>query len=265
MQQVIALRNGTPIFLDLPEPDTEVLPSVPWGDFAAVFTPAFWATQVWMDAAESEIDSGLGNTLEEEVVACLLGGHGAPAEVGLAAYDRVRTYIRANGSGMSLNDAQHLLAEPLNVRGRIVRYRFARQRAIYLHGCLTGLSKIDEMSLSDRDLRDRLCDLPGIGPKTASWVVRNWRRSDEVAILDVHIIRACCQIGIFPERANPATDYYGLERKYLEFSSALGVRASVLDSVMWKIMRSVHPRLIQTLMNVPNQGPILANETGRIA
>lgn len=253
MQQVISLKDGQPIFLHLPDSDTEVMPSVPWGDFAAVFTPAFWATQVWMDALDTPDESGLGETLAEEVVACLLGGHGAPAEVGLAAYDRVRSYMRVNGPRLTLAQAESLLSEPLSVLGRSVRYRFAKQRAGYLHRCLEGVAMIDEAQLNDRELRDSLCTLPGIGPKTASWVVRNRRRSDDVAILDVHIIRACCQIGVFPAKANPATDYFRLEEKYLDFSSAIGVRASMLDAVMWKVMRSVHPRLLQTLMNVSNQ------------
>jgi len=257
MQQVISLKDGKPIFLHLPDADAEVMPSVTWGNFAAVFTPAFWATQVWMDAFDLPDEGGLGDTLAEEVAACLLGGHGAPAEIGLAAYDRVRAFMRANGPRLSLAEAEALLSEPLPVRGRSVRYRFAKQRALYLHGCLAGLPMIDETKLNDRELRDSLCTLPGIGPKTASWVVRNRRRSDDVAILDVHIIRACCQIGVFPREANPATDYFGLEKKYLDFSTAIGVRASILDVVMWKTMRSVHPRLLQALINVSNQVPVL--------
>lgn len=256
MQQVISLKDGKPVFLQLPDADTEVLPSVPWGDFAAVFTPAFWKTQVWMEMIELPCETGLGETLVEEVVACLLGGHGAPAEIGLAAYDRVRAHLRANGPLLSLSAAEELLSLPLLVRGRSVRYRFAKQRALYLHGCLSGLAAIHEQELGDRELRDSLCTLPGIGPKTASWIVRNRRKSDDVAILDIHIIRAGCQIGIFTTDANPAKNYFGLEKKYLDFSRAIDVRASILDAVMWKIMRSVHPRLIRMLMNTPNRAPI---------
>lgn len=256
MQQVISLKDGQPIFLHLPDADAEVLPSVPWGDFAAVFTPAFWASQAWMETMNLPDETGLGETLTEEVIACLLGGHGAPAEVGLAAYRRVRAYLQQNGTRLSLAEAETLLFEPLSVRGKSVRYRFAKQRARYLHGCLSALPTVDEAALADRELRDRLCQLPGIGPKTASWVVRNHRRSDDVAILDVHIIRACSQIGVFPANANPAVDYFGLERRYLDFSSAIGVRASILDAIMWKIMRSVHPRVLRTLMNSQNRGSV---------
>ncbi|MDZ3993341.1 hypothetical protein PspTeo4_24872 [Pseudomonas sp. Teo4] len=43
---------------------------------------------------------------------------------------------------------------------------------------------------SGRALRDWLLELPGIGYKTASWVARNWLDADDVAILDIHILRA---------------------------------------------------------------------------
>jgi endonuclease III len=40
--------------------------------------------------------------------------------------------------------------------------------------------------------------LPGIGPKTASWIARNWLDADDVAILDIHIMRVGQVIGLFP-------------------------------------------------------------------
>ncbi|MCG7509195.1 endonuclease III domain-containing protein [Mesorhizobium retamae] len=254
MQQVIALKDGQPVFLSLPAPGEEVLPSVIWGDFAYLLTPAFWAAQSWMAAVDRPAQFGLGDTLAEEVVACLLGGYGAPAEVGLAAYDRVRAHLRSFGPALSLDTAEELLTRPLQVRGRSIRYRFAKQRARYLHACLVGLLNIQEDQLGDRELRDSLCTLPGVGPKTASWVVRNRRDSDQVAILDVHIVRACCEIGVFPARANPAVDYHGLEERYLSFSHAIGVRASVLDAVMWKIMRSISLKSLKQLRRDKNRG-----------
>ncbi|RRH96905.1 hypothetical protein EH240_21680 [Mesorhizobium tamadayense] len=85
MQQVVALAASQPIFLNLPAPDTEVMSNVLWGRFEDVFTPAFWAAQAWMDPSHADGNFSLGRSLAEELAACLLGGHGAPAEVGLAA------------------------------------------------------------------------------------------------------------------------------------------------------------------------------------
>jgi thermostable 8-oxoguanine DNA glycosylase len=95
-------------------------------------------------------------------------------------------------------------------------------------------------------LRDALVTLPGVGPKTASWIVRNWRGSDEVSILDVHILRAGRTLGIFPEEWRVERNYRELEEAYLAFARDIGARASILDSVMWMTMRRLPPSLVAT-------------------
>jgi thermostable 8-oxoguanine DNA glycosylase len=145
-----------------------------------------------------------------------------------------------------------MLLEPLTVHGRSVRYRFARQRAKYLAGALIGLDEIDEAKLGDVAFRDALCELPGIGPKTASWIVRNRRASDAVAILDVHIVRACEYMEIFPHGSDPSRNYFDLERRFLDFCIAGNVRASVVDSVMWQTMRSIGRKLLSALIDTPS-------------
>lgn len=242
MQHVISLHNGIPVRRLLPDPAEPVLPGVPWGRFDEALTPAFWAAQVWMKELAGGESFGLGDTLAEEVAACLLGGHGAPAEVGLAAYGRVREAMRGQAA-VDAGAIEAMLTIPLKVGQRMVRYRFARQRSRQLGECLARIADIDEATLDDISLRDALTQLPGIGPKTASWVVRNRRASDEVAILDVHIVRACVHIGIFGAGATPARDYAGLESRFIGFCRAAGIRASLLDALMWRTMRSVGPSL----------------------
>src|SRR6266850_6882314 len=90
-QCVTALRDGNVEKLVLPSADKEVLPGVRWGRFDVFFTPAFWVSRAWIDGEQSEFARySIGRTLREEVAACLLGGHGMPAEVCLAAYRRLR-------------------------------------------------------------------------------------------------------------------------------------------------------------------------------
>jgi thermostable 8-oxoguanine DNA glycosylase len=81
--------------------------------------------------------------------------------------------------------------------------------------------------------------LPGVGPKTASWIVRNYRGSDEIAIVDIHIARACRAAGLTSARLTPSTDYFAIEDRFLQFASALGVPASYLDHLMWNVMRKI--------------------------
>jgi thermostable 8-oxoguanine DNA glycosylase len=250
VQRVIADIGGQFETLELPGATAVVWPGLLWGSFLEPLTPAFWASQAWMAKPPHPEGYRLGRTLREEVIFCLLGGHGAPAEIGLAASRRVCDELRRTGDHSPPQvELERLLREPLNVCGRQVRYRFANQRARYLAGALERIAKRSYDELTDIDLRDALMTLPGVGPKTASWIVRNWRSSDNVAILDVHIVRACSAIGVFSENADPARHYVELEKRFLAFCEATRSRASAMDAVMWSTMRSVSRTLLQQLVD----------------
>jgi thermostable 8-oxoguanine DNA glycosylase len=248
MQRVAAHRLGELTELSLPSPRLRVSGhDMFWGRIEEVGSPAYWAAQAWMWEIEEPEHFRLGRTLREEVLACLLGGYGIPAEVGLAAYARLRTV-----SVSDLGDEEQVLAllsEPLPVRGRTVRYRFARQKARHVAGAITGLARIADDE-PDRSLRDALTSLPGIGLKTASWIVRNWRGSDEVSILDVHIVRACRTLGIFASTWRVERHYEAMEDAYLRFARAIGARASILDSVIWMTMRSLPASIVTDLVKM---------------
>lgn len=245
-QQVVAYRNGEIVYLTLPAAKRRVLGhDLLWGCVEEIGTPAYWTAQAWMWELEEPHHYRLGRSLREEVLACILGGYGIPAEVGLAAYARLR---EAPSADLYDEDAvRALLAEPLSVQGRSVRYRFVHQKARHVASSMTGLDQIDAEA-PDRDLRDALVQLPGIGPKTASWIVRNWRGSDHVSILDVHIVRACRSLGIFKSSWRVERHYPLMEKAYLAFAGALGARASILDSVMWMTMRRLPSSIVGTLV-----------------
>lgn len=240
-QRVDAIGPGGSVStLELPAAATGVGDRrLSWGDACVPATPAYWAAQTWMWSLAAPDHFRLGRTLEEELLACMLGGHGMPAEVGLAAYERLRAAMHASPAYLRDRDGvRAMLAEPLRVRGRQVRYRFANQKADYVADAFSRLADIDP-DAGDRKLRDDLTRLRGVGPKTASWVLRNLRGSDEVAILDVHILRAGSTLGIFAEGNRVERDYLPMEEAYLDFARAIGARASILDSVIWMTMRQL--------------------------
>ena len=213
----------------------------PWGSFDELLTPAYWKGQAWQhERLGTYDDSRLGRSLPEELAACVLGGHGMPAELGLAAYRRLQDRgLLVTVPTISALEAA--LSEPFeNGKGGTRRYRFPRQKARYLAGCLRAIRDV-EPPASDVALRNLLLNLPGIGLKTASWIVRNHRGSDAVAIIDVHILRAGRHVGLFPDSWRPQQHYLQLECAFLEFSAALGVRASVLDALIWDYMRRLPP------------------------
>jgi len=239
MQTIHAIQRGILECLTLPGPEEEVLPGVCWGRAEECLTPAYWASQVWMNEADRTYSHyHLGTTLIEEVAACLLGGHGIPAEVGLAAFEKVRG-LGLLADSPTAENLEGILRQPLCIGGRMIRYRFAHQKAIYLAAALDVLHRQESYPLDGRALRAFLLQLPGIGPKTASWITRNWLESDDVAILDIHILRAGAAAGFFPKKVNLAKTYFILEDHFLAFSKAIKCRASVLDNFMWHQMRQI--------------------------
>jgi len=226
------------IRVELPSPDTEVLPGYAWGDAGGLFTPAYWAANGHLFAATQGSASKphrFGRSLLEETCACLLGGYGMPAELGLAAFGRLRDerLLVPGTTCVALEDA---LSASFFVAGRALRYRFPKQKARYLAKCLRIWERADPSARQGRSLRDWLTRLPGVGPKTASWIVRNWEDADDVAILDVHILRALQLLGLVGNTRLPR-DYARVECVFLAFANGLSVRASILDAVMWEHMR----------------------------
>ena len=139
--QLASVSIGTmSLNLELPDPETHVVDGVRWGEVYAFPTPAYWAYQVVARRLEvTSIRYKLGSTLRQEIGACLLGGHGIPAQVGLVAFEVLRSKGAFDDQAPSEADLVKWLSEPLNVDGRIVRYRFAKQKARYLAGALSRL------------------------------------------------------------------------------------------------------------------------------
>ncbi|RTM14483.1 MAG: hypothetical protein E6R08_08475 [Nevskiaceae bacterium] len=221
----------------MPAADTLLQSGLSWGRFDELFTPAYWCGQAWQAKVHGHYGRlSLGNSLAEETAACLLGGYGMPAEIGLAAFKRLRD--RGLLTQVSpASDIERHLSEPFDLSGRSQRYRFPRQKAGYLTACLAAIADLDEDDLDDLSLRDQLTKMPGIGLKTASWIVRNRRLSSAVAVLDVHILRAGRIIGLFGETESPSKDYLSLEARFVNLAEEIETPAWLLDAVMWQHMR----------------------------
>jgi N-glycosylase/DNA lyase len=237
-QNAAVFLEQTVVQFELPAAADEVLPGIPWGAVDAFPTPAYWAYQVLARRVTGQnVRYRLGETFAEEVAACLLGGHGIPANVGVAAFHRLKSAGLLVGTPCEelLNGE---LSKPMDIYGRACKYRFARQKSRYLATALARLAEGGVPTDCAKALREWLRTLPGVGPKTASWIVRNWLDSDDVAILDIHILRAGAVAGFFGHGLTVDHDYLELEEQFLQFSHAIGVRASELDAVMWLEMMS---------------------------
>jgi thermostable 8-oxoguanine DNA glycosylase len=238
MQKMYAEIGSYLKSIDFPDPDEFILPNVKWGRFDNLLTPAFWYGQAWQHQQIGTYDNGrFGRNLIEEAAACLLGGFGMKAELGLAAFARLRD-LGLLERPTRASRLEKELRHPFRLENGQCHYRFPRQKAQHLAGCLRAITKFEEPNC-DLELRRKLLEFPGIGPKTASWIVRNYRGSNDVAIIDVHIHRACQFFGLFKATENPSRHYDSLENRFLQLANAMNTPASILDNLMWDYMRRI--------------------------
>jgi len=227
------------------------LPGLKWGFCYQLYTPAFWKLQYVLNSFSVDKSAHrISKNLMEEIVLCILGGYGIPSEIGIVAFERFRDeqLIR---KGVPFERVYAALSQPFQVsKNKFIKYRFANQKARYIHDFLnrSDLNEIPEHD--DLSLRSWLMTLKGIGPKTASWITRNWLRSERVAILDIHILRAGMITGFFNKKLNIVTEYYDLENKYLAFCRFLEVRPSDMDAIIWSYMKKNNKLALNILSTI---------------
>lgn len=208
-----------------------------WGKIHELGTASYWVEQTRLFGVPPSYR--LGQTLAEEVAACVLGGHGIPAEVGLAAFANLRDagLLCPPGDPEAILDC---LREPLLIAGRTrpVRYRFAAQRAGRVSAALQILATSPAPS-EPLAMREFLLGFPGVGPKTASWVVRNWTGCDGLAIIDIHVQRAGVAAGFFSPHWRLPRDYTQFEVAFCAVARIGGVSAAALDACIWHQMQAL--------------------------
>jgi thermostable 8-oxoguanine DNA glycosylase len=187
-----------------------------------------------------------------ELLFCLLGGHGISYELSHSAAEvlfgrGVFSHCARQGDRLQ-RYVQDLLGrpwyEPRRRDGTGRRYRYPKRKAVLVRraddwlrreapsGLLAALSDISDAPRR----RDWLCGCPGVGPKTASWVLRNLGLGEQLAILDVHILRALEQAGRMGTYRLPR-DYEVAEAAFLSWSRELGAPASAFDLLLWQLGR----------------------------
>lgn len=262
MTQIVSYWDGgTEFRRELPGPDEHVLPGVFWGEHWNLFTPAYWVSQLWMGGLDIQSHSpykALG-TLTEELVFCMLGGFGITVELATAAFNACRDAGLIAELNTSADDWAAVLRQPVVVGTRSVHYRYPNQKAIYLADAMKFMQSGSINMEGGRQLRDSLLQVKGVGPKTAGWVARNFLDADDVAILDIHIIRAGLLCDLFLPNQKVERDYFEMEAQYIQLSRAMDVRPAVLDCLIWDQMRTVG-KLAVDAVRYKLEGPPLVLE-----
>ena len=223
---------STPVALQLEGRD---LVEFDWGREDAVGSAAFWVDQARRQGPTSSFS--LGGCLEEEVVACLLGGYGVRYELAAAAFATLKSEnLVTTSPPPTAREIEHALRRPLLVERNHVHYRFPCQRANRIAKALTLLAA-ERPPDDPAVLRHWLLRFDGIGPKTASWIVRNHLGSIDVAIIDVHVHRAGIWAGFFDRAWRLPRDYAAFEAAFLLVAWLGHVEPTWLDLCIWQGMR----------------------------
>jgi thermostable 8-oxoguanine DNA glycosylase len=137
-------------------------------------------------------------SLTRELLFCLLGGFGVSYEQNRSAAAVLETFSPFDST---LSDTQLRRAltaeltrpqfEPRRSDGNLRRYRYPVRKAeliVEARGWLREradlLARLTELP-DGAARREVLCGCPGVGPKTASWLLRNIGLGADVAIVDV--------------------------------------------------------------------------------
>ena len=84
-----------------------------------------------------------------------------------------------------------------------------------------------------------LSECPGVGYKTASWLLRNLGLGDELAIIDIHVLRALVGAKRIPDGIQMPKDYDVAEEAFLAWCDELGAPPAGFDLFVWHWQRGI--------------------------
>lgn len=197
--------------------------------------------------------------LWRELSTCLLSSQ-VPYDLAVAASDAVAaTGFWYRPPTIPADDAEELaaiLSQPFSVQGLSRRYRFPRLRARQLMAtrqavleAAAGLKPLLR-SLEDGESARHwfIRHAPGIGPKQASMFLRNVGASDDLAILDRHVIRYMQEVGLWNGRSEVISGfkaYQAHEKVLRNHAQELGHPVGILDWAIWIVMRVASNRQLE--------------------
>jgi len=201
-------------------------------------------TMHWQDATEER--------LLFELILAILGSQNR-YEVALAFSEEIKEQkLLTNNLAISVEELtekiQTILSSALEIEGSLIRYRFPNAKAKYIAYDLMYLQKLGGLKslLAQTDEIAQLRaffvkEIKGIGPKQASHFLRNVGYSNNVAVLDVHILRYMHIQGIIEETYTKAIgtlkQYEKLESLLIDFLKYMKYPIGFVDQAIWIVMR----------------------------
>ena len=139
-----------------------------------------------------------------------------------------------------------LTADAKAISQYLIGVRFPNVKAGYIKGAQAAFptiyNKIVDLHAKPLELREWLVlNVKGFGYKEASHFLRNIGLGEQLAILDVHILRELAENGIIRDERKsaslPPRLYLETERKFVELAAKTGLKPAELDIAIW-LMRS---------------------------
>ncbi len=179
--------------------------------------------RLWQTGAEEDIFA--------ELAFCLF----TPQSKARFCWQTVHALIE---KGLLLESTQAKVAKELS------RVRFRNNKARYLIEARTLFAFNGSVALrpclsrfaNPADTRDWLVrNVKGLGLKEAAHFLRNIGRGEQLAILDRHILRNLCVLGVIDEIPASLTPkkYFDIEKKMQVFSEKIKIPPAHLDLLLW--------------------------------
>lgn len=188
--------------------------------------------------------------IQSELLFCLLGGFGISYELGRSAAGFIQEMNPFSGEWSEHELFEELLSalsyprfEPRRRDGSLRRYRFPSQKASVIVRARRWVREHDPLYErlqrlpSPRDRRSLLLGCPGVGYKTASWVLRNTGLGNTLAIIDIHVLRALKEAERIPLDARIPQDYERIEGAFLNWCDELDAPPAAFDLFLWHWQR----------------------------
>jgi N-glycosylase/DNA lyase len=131
------------------------------------------------------------------------------------------------------------------IRPHVKGARFYKNKTGYLVAARDNLSRDGKVRIKDKiDSKDPVStrewlvkNIKGIGYKEASHFLRNIGLGEDLAILDVHILRNLKELGVISDIPKSLTKkrYLDIEEKLRSFSRDSGIPAGHLDILFWSM------------------------------
>lgn len=212
----------------------------------------YWE-HAWALAAERYPSPAAGGPADEtelraELLFCLLGGHAISYEHNLSAADRLWNLgvLRGEQPEPTRAAIERELRlpqfDPPRRDGRPRRYRFPTRKATLLVGAQRWLRELSSLGDTLAEIPDEpsrrefLCKCPGVGAKSASWLLRNTGYAERLAVLDVHVVRAMQACGRLSSAVLPR-DYEDAEAAYLHWCAEFDFDPARFDLLVWDFSR----------------------------